>query len=390
MSYYLNSENHLDPGPVYVRENGQLHMVNLALDGVRSSLQKPRPFRLFPKGFSVELCMNREDDTAQKEKTDHFIFTYTREGNLRYSAKSLFSLVLGFISDNVDHIDSLIGFPEQIAEKLFSAAEARQKFTEPGAGLRALQKFTEAYGSLVLCSLCLRNRYLVISEKLEEIKSFRELTCLDLSCCKLGDEHELLEHLTNEALSSVTQLHLKDNCLSDAGVRKMTAPVRVMKRGLENLTLLDLSCNPEITDAGIGYLFSFRKLNCLDISGTGLKIVLQWERVTLEAVKPRETSEPGAAAQHFYGKRARTEAPVKCHLADAHMNSSEKLQFYKEKAPDCHGPLLKHEALSSQESKKSKKRAFEEPEKEQSNSAQSSKQKYVCLAVEDWDLLNSY
>lgn len=44
-------------------------------------------------------------------------------------------------------------------------------------------------------------RYLVISEKLEEIKSFRELTCLDLSCCKLGDEHELLEHLTKEALS---------------------------------------------------------------------------------------------------------------------------------------------------------------------------------------------
>ena len=30
--------------------------------------------------------------------------------------------------------------------------------------------------------------------------------------------------------------------------------------------------NPEITDAGIGYLFSFRKLNCLDISGTGLKV----------------------------------------------------------------------------------------------------------------------
>lgn len=158
MAYYLNSETHVDPGPIYVRENGQLHMVNLALDGVKSSLQKPRPFRLFPKGFSVELCMNRED-TAQKEKTDHFIFTYTREGNLRYSAKSLFSLVLGFISDNVDHIDSLIGFPEQIAEKLFSAAEARQKFTEPGAGLRALQKFTEAYGSLVLCSLCLRNRW---------------------------------------------------------------------------------------------------------------------------------------------------------------------------------------------------------------------------------------
>lgn len=52
-------------------------------------------------------------------------------------------------------------------------------------------------------------RYLVISEKLEEIKSFRELTCLDLSCCKLGDEHELLEHLTKEALSRYQFLELK-------------------------------------------------------------------------------------------------------------------------------------------------------------------------------------
>ncbi|XP_069848822.1 leucine-rich repeat-containing protein 42-like [Dipodomys merriami] len=428
MAYYLKSENHLDPGPIYVRENGQLHMVNLALDGVRSSLQKSKPFRLFPKGFSVELCMNREDDTAQKEKTDHFIFTYTREGNLRYSAKSLFSLVLGFISDNVDHIDSLIGFPEQIAEKLFSAAEARQKFTQPGAGLRALQKFTEAYGSLVLCSLCLRNRYLVISQKLEEIKSFRELTRLDLSCCKLGDEHELLEHLTNEALSSVTQLHLKDNCLSDAGVRKMTAPVRVMKRGLENLTLLDLSCNPEITDAGIGYLLSFRKLNCLDISGTGLKdikavkhklqtriglvhsqvplkefdhsncktegwadqIVLQWERVTVESMQPQKNMDLRKTTLNFYQTRALMEASRKCPLADTHMNSSGKLQFYREKASDCHGPSLKHEASLGQETKKSKKRAFEESEPEQNNSPQSSKQKYVCLTVEDWDLLNSY
>lgn len=161
MSCHLNSESHLDPGPIYVRENGRLHMVSLALNGVRSGLRQPKPFGLFSKGFSVELCMNREDDTAQKEKTDHFIFTYTREGNLRYSAKSLFSLVLDFISDNIDHVDSLIGFPEQIAERLFSAAEARQKFTEPGTGLRALRKFTEAYGRLVLCSLCLRDRWVM-------------------------------------------------------------------------------------------------------------------------------------------------------------------------------------------------------------------------------------
>ena len=102
-----------------------------------------------------------------------------------------------------------------------------------------------------------------------------------------------------------------------------------------------------------------------------------------------ESSSPFPLSSLTDGKRARTEAPGKYPLTEAHMNSSEKLQFYKEKAADCHGPLSKHEALSSQESK-SKKRAFEEPEKEQSSSSQSSKQKYVCLAVEDWDLLNSY
>lgn len=38
------------------------------------------------------------------------------------------------------------------------------------------------------------------------------------------------------------RLLLKDNSLSDAGLRRMTAPVRVLKKGLENLLVLDLSC----------------------------------------------------------------------------------------------------------------------------------------------------
>nr|XP_023960683.1 leucine-rich repeat-containing protein 42 isoform X3 [Chrysemys picta bellii] len=379
MSYCLKSESLLDTGPIYVRENGHLYMVNQGSGTVKNATPKPRPFRLFSKGFSVELCMNREDDSARRERTDHFIFTYTKEGNLRYSAKSLFGLVLGYISDNVDHIDSLIGFPEQIAEKLFSAAEARQKFTEPVTGLRALQKFTEAYGSLVLCSLCLQN--------------------------------------------SVTRLLLKDNCLSDAGLRKMTAPVRVMKRGLENLSVLDLSCNPEITDMGIGYLFSFKKLNYLDISETGLKdvkaviqrlqtqislvhskvplkefdhsncktegwaeqTVLQWEQLAMKTVKPKENLKSRTAAQQFYGKRRRIEEPVKCTLVQTKAKASENLQFYKDEVQNCHFPLLKKEAAASHQLKKNKEKGLTEQERERT-----SKQKHTCLTVEDWDLLNTY
>ncbi|XP_009700244.1 PREDICTED: leucine-rich repeat-containing protein 42 isoform X2 [Cariama cristata] len=378
MSYCLHSESHWDTGPIYVRENGKLHVVNQGAGDIQNVTPKTRPFRLFSRGFSVELCMNREDDSARRQRTDHFIFTYTKEGNLRYSAKSLFSLVLGYISDNVDHIDSLIGFPEQIAEKLFSAAEARQKFTEPVTGLRALQKFTEAYGNLVLCSLCLRN--------------------------------------------SVKRLLLKDNSLSDAGLRRMTAPVRVLKKGLENLLVLDLSCNPKITDVGIGYLLSFKKLNCLDISGTGLKdvnavikriqmqiglvhskvplkefdhsncktegwaeqTVLQWEQAVMEAIKPQDNLRSRTAALHFYGKTHRIEEVVKCRLVEAETKASGNLQFYKEKVQNCH-LALKKEVAGSHELKNNKKRALAEQERERT-----SKQKHLCLTVEDWDLLNTY
>ncbi|KAJ7332694.1 hypothetical protein JRQ81_014874 [Phrynocephalus forsythii] len=365
MSSYLCVENFHERGPVYVRENGCLYEVNENTPaGVKKSASNPRPSRLFSKGFSVELCMNRENDNG---RTDHFVFTYTKEGNLRYSAKSLFSLVLSYVADNINHVDSLKSFPEQIAEKLFYAANARQKFAEPRTGLSALQKFTDAYGNLVLRTLCLKNSYLLISEKLEEIKSFQDLTCLDLSCCKLGDGHDLLGHITSEMLSSLTRVLLKDNCLSDAGLRKMTAPVRVMKRGLENLSVLDLSYNPGITSTGLRYLHCFKRLNYLDISGTDIKhtkaaicevqtqmglihsevylkefdhsscktrgwaeqTILQWEHEVIDKIKPEENLKSRTAAQHFYGKRRRTEEPFGSLLGEREKETSENLQFYR-------------------------------------------------------------
>ncbi|XP_054835667.1 leucine-rich repeat-containing protein 42 [Eublepharis macularius] len=417
MLCHLHAENSPDMGTVYIQENGQLYRLNQASGGASNHVSKPKPSRLFSKGFSVELCMNKENDNG---RTDHFIFTYTKEGNLRYSAKSLFSLVLSYIVDNIHHVDSLIGFPEQIGEKLFYAADARQKFTDPRTGLRALQKFTDAYGSSVLQILCLKNRYLVISEKLEEIKSFRDLTCLDLSCCKLGDDHELLEHITKETLSSLIQLVLKDNCLSDAGLRKMTAPVRVMKKGLENLSILDLSCNPGITDKGVGFLLSFKKLNYLDLSATGIEdmmaaiqriqtqiglvysevplkefdhncktegwaehTVLQWEHAILEAIKPQRNLKSRTAAQRFYGKRARIKEPCESLLGEGHRKTCENLQFYKGRAQVCRFPLLKKKT-DDKEELQSKRMPSLEPKK------QRLKAKHLGLLMEDLDLLNSY
>lgn len=60
------------------------------------------------------------------------------------------------------------------------------------------------------------------------------------SCKTLrNNDHKL--HVCISA-GSVKRLLLKDNSLSDAGLRRMTAPVRVLKKGLDNLLVLDLSC----------------------------------------------------------------------------------------------------------------------------------------------------
>nr|XP_060629534.1 leucine-rich repeat-containing protein 42 isoform X2 [Anolis sagrei ordinatus] len=374
MSYYLHEETLPDRGPIYVRENGQLYKVNQNSGRVNNCAPNPGPSRLFSKGFSVELCVNRGNDNG---RTDHFIFTYTKEGNLRYSAKSLFNLVLSYIADNMNHVDSLTGFPEQIAEKLFYAADARQKFSDSRTGLCALQKFTEVYGSLVLRSLCLKK--------------------------------------------SLVRLLLKDNCLSDAGLRKMTAPVRIMKRGLENLTVLDLSYNPGITHMGIGYLLSFKKLDYLDLSGTGLKCskttisqiqtkiglvhseehlkefdhnscktegwaeqtVLQWQHAILESIKAKEKMKSRTSIQRFYGKRRKKEEPLEEFLEEKQSKTSENLQFYRKSTDMANISGLQGKTETNEELQNKKRVTLEQKE-------QTFQSKHFTFSIEDLDLLNSY
>lgn len=148
--------NDVHDGTIYVREKGELRCVNNARDTGHSPVER-KPTRLFEKDFSVRLCIDNVTASSSTRK-DHFVFTYNSKGSLRYTAKSLFDVCLLYIADNVQHIDSLVGFPEQMADILFAAAEEKQKFSKSETGLRALQVFCEAYGDLVLKSLCLRNR----------------------------------------------------------------------------------------------------------------------------------------------------------------------------------------------------------------------------------------
>ncbi|XP_069837771.1 leucine-rich repeat-containing protein 42 isoform X2 [Dendropsophus ebraccatus] len=423
MSQFSDLQGSEDFGPVYVREKGQLFVAG----SHRARLKTPPP-RLFSKGFSVELCVMQGDACKPKEKP--FIFTYTEQGSLRYTAKSLFTLALDLIADNIQHVDSLLGFPEQVAERLFTAAEARQQFCHPQSGLMALRKFTEAYGDLMLTSLCLRGKYLLVSEKLEEIRSFHGLRTLDVSHCKLGDGHELLGHLSSEEMDSLEELYLKDNCLSDVGVRKLTAPVRVLQRGLGKLTLLDMSCNPEITDTGVTFLLGFKQLRFLDLSDTGVQdltatcrriqrrtglveaekplqqfdhvtcrtqgwaeqLFSQWDQMVLSAIKSKKIpkSRTAAAVQHFYGKEKvnaeAVETPTPCETPAA---ATKHLQFYRAKAKGNPAPAASPSGRYPVKRGKEEKK-MEEKKMEDAASSQPAKKSRVALSTEDWDLLNSY
>lgn len=130
----------MDGSTIYVRERGNLRRVGdivLAQPKSGSSCRRTNPLVLRKK---------------------HFIFTYNSEGSLRYSTKSLFDITLLFVADNIHHVDSLVGFPEQIGDKLFAAAEENHVFLNADIASKAIKLFSDAYGGMVLGSLCLRNR----------------------------------------------------------------------------------------------------------------------------------------------------------------------------------------------------------------------------------------
>ncbi|XP_072547172.1 leucine-rich repeat-containing protein 42 isoform X2 [Salminus brasiliensis] len=365
-------------GSVYVREKGQLHRVDA--DGVQSSSFK---HRLFQKDFTVQLCVESLPPIS-RQSSDHFIFTYNTEGSLCYTVKSLLDISLLFIADHVEHVDSLVGFPEQMAHRLFVSAEEKQKFSDPSTSARALQVFSEAYGELVLRSLCLRDR--------------------------------------------LVRLFLGVNCLSDKGLQRLTAPIRVMKKGLENLQQLDVSGNP-LTEKGLGYLACLKSLQELDVSGTSVKsdaslrsffrskmgmvlsaepleifshsecktagwaeeVINQWERKASEVQK--KDAKPRTNALQFYGREKFVRETIHATCDDQKSQEVQTRIHFHKPDPHCTSQQAGHSkdphsqtALTTQVGRK--RRLSNERDKDMSPPAK--RQPVNSFTADDLDLLNSY
>ncbi|XP_072219638.1 leucine-rich repeat-containing protein 42 isoform X2 [Leuresthes tenuis] len=406
----------MDNSTIYVRERGSLRRVGdivLAQPKPASSCRRTNPFVL---------------------RREHFVFTYNEEGSLRYTSKSLFDITLLFVADNIHHVDSLVGFPDQIGDRLFVAAEENRVFLNPDVSPKALKLFSDAYGEMVLRSLCLRNRFPLLHERMDEIKTFHSLKSLDLFGCKLGDDHELFQHLTSTSLASLIQLFIGGNSLSDAGLQRLTAPIRMMRRGLDCLQVLDVSYNP-LSERALRYVTCLPKLVKLDASGTNMKlntglktaiwnllgliysekpldtfdhsgcktegwaeqVVNQWETNGSQMPKQKKIEESRTAALRFFGRQkfvrdVLNAAPL--NGENVEVSSREKLHFYR---PTTSSHVTERQ-ISSATNHQVKSPCNNVKKRKQEPGTCSASQKSPpikrspssSLTAEDIDLLNSY
>ncbi|CAG2226662.1 unnamed protein product [Mytilus edulis] len=185
--------------------------------------------------------------------------------------KRLLSQCIHYVADNLCYVDSFYGLPDLIAEQIFRKAESLDKFDlDDKNSFRALSIFTTVYEDLIISSLNLCNQYLGVNfcqDRLNLLTSLREI---DLTGCRLGDEHDFLNDLGQ--LQRLEILCLSDNSLSDKGIQRLTCPYRVCGQGPAGLTKLDVSDNWEVTGKCYKYLNPFCKLTVIDVTSTQVKV----------------------------------------------------------------------------------------------------------------------
>ncbi|XP_038068201.1 leucine-rich repeat-containing protein 42-like [Patiria miniata] len=228
-----------DPGPYFIRENGKLRS----------------PPGMGPHSRSLlEFSQETNPAATPANSTDHSENT----------PRKLFDMTLDFVAANVVLVDSLVGFPEVVGQQLFEASHRHGNLS-----INALRLFSDAYRDAVLRSINLSGHHLAINQHSNCLAVFPYLTELEVTGCRLGDDHEIISTIAN--CHSLTRLGLASNSLSDVGIQRLTAPLRVMRRGPRKLGILDLAGNNLISDKSAGqYLTVFTSLRGIDLSGCNI------------------------------------------------------------------------------------------------------------------------
>lgn len=179
---------------------------------------------------------------------------------------NLFAMTLRFVALHSDMIDSLCGFPSLIGEIIFNECMLKLK-----KSLSNLEIFIRAYPDLVCTSLNLSNRDICEYRGLLDILKNSHLTHLDLGNSDLlFNQFDLLDFLRSSE-NSLESLSLRNNSLNDLYIRKLTMSTRLGLCRFAQLRHLNLSENPRLTRACLGFLHKFERLNEIVTSEDELK-----------------------------------------------------------------------------------------------------------------------
>ncbi|XP_055956167.1 leucine-rich repeat-containing protein 42 [Patella vulgata] len=181
------------------------------------------------------------------------------------SPRKLSTLCICYVAANLHLVESLLYFPDVVGVEIFNEALKLREFKgRDKECLLKLKLFCEAYENLMLISLSLPGSHLCLNNYFEHLSLFEHLEELDVSSNGLGDDHDVLHHISH--LKWLRTLCLRNNCLSNDGLRKLTSPLRMLHQGPLDLHNLDLTENPEISSKGVKYLKCFQNLQILILS----------------------------------------------------------------------------------------------------------------------------
>jgi hypothetical protein len=167
----------------------------------------------------------------------------------------LFDMCLRFIANNIENVDSLIGFPSQIGELLFNECIKIGKFDSHLQNSNKNSKlnlalFAYAYPDMLIESINLSNIEKFAFLNFQSILSQCLIQNLDLSNVKLNEilqnNEKTLCDLLKSSSTTLAYLNLSNNDLDEDFIKKFTLPQRLNYVKFEKLNTIDLSSNVRI------------------------------------------------------------------------------------------------------------------------------------------------
>lgn len=215
--------------------------------------------------LSASTCNTNTNATSETD-TGYFSLEAPRNGG---AAFSLFNMCLKFIARHIDMVESLHGFPEIVAERLFEQCVQQSIFClSPTNNTKQidlnLKLFANVYTDVFITGLNLSNRTPKQVNFLLPYVAASNLVELNLSNCRLNDlfggESTLMDVLKNSA-HSLRLLDLSCNDLDDGFLRKFTLPCRLNHVNMIKLEYVNLSANLRLD---VNVLKYFSKFSCLN------------------------------------------------------------------------------------------------------------------------------